>query len=74
MNQIYKREPLLTVIKSTLASGCIVFGTILSNNVDHQHFSPVIFSVGILLVIALNLNLITRDVPSGTKVASCCWL
>lgn len=74
MNQIYKREPLLTVIKCALASSCIVFGTILTKNVDHRYLSSVIFSVGILLVIALNLNLISRDVSSGTKVSSCCWL
>jgi formate/nitrite transporter FocA (FNT family) len=57
--------------KSILGAGCIVLGTILSNNVNHPILSPIVFSVGILLVISLDLGLITRSVPSGKSLKDC---
>lgn len=59
------------MIKNIFGAACVVLGTILSNNVNHSILSPIIFSVGILLVIALDLGLITRSVPSGKPVKDC---
>ena len=60
------------MIRSIFGTFCIVLGTILSNNTDHSILSPIVFSVGILLVISLNLGLITRSIPSGNSIQSCC--
>ena len=49
----------------------IVFGTVLSNNMNHPILSPLMFSLGIIFVIVLNLGLITRSVPSGGSVGEC---
>lgn len=57
--------------KSFLGACCIVLGTMLSNNINHPILSPIVFSVGILLVISLDLGLITRSVPSGKSLKDC---
>ena len=59
------------MIKNILGACTIVLGTILSNNINHPILSPIVFSVGILLVISLDLGLITRSVPSGKSVSDC---
>lgn len=59
--------------KSIIGAVCIVIGTILSNNINHPILSPIVFSVGILLVIDLDLGLITRSVPSGDSSSKCCY-
>ena len=57
--------------KNIFGAACVVLGTILSNNINHPILSPIVFSVGILLVISLDLGLITRSVPSGKPFRSC---
>lgn len=59
------------ICKSVLGALSIVLGTILSNNVDHEYLSPVCFSVGILIVIAFDLGLITRAIPGGQSTEEC---
>ena len=59
------------IYKSVLGALSIALGTILSNNVDHEYLSPICFSVGILIVIAFDLGLITRAVPSGKSTEEC---
>lgn len=56
---------------SVLGALAIVFGTILSNNVNHAYISPICFSVGILIVISFDLGLITRAVPGGQLTEEC---
>ena len=58
-------------MKNLLGGGCIVLGTILANTINHPILSPIAFSVGILLVIVLDLGLITRSVPSGKPFKEC---
>lgn len=58
-------------MKDILGGGCIVLGTILANAINHPILSPIAFSVGILLVITLDLGLITRSVPSGKSFNEC---
>ena len=58
-------------MRNILGGGCIVLGTMLSNAINHPILSPIAFSVGILLVITLDLGLITRSVPSGRPVKEC---
>ncbi|MBQ8935500.1 MAG: hypothetical protein IJ049_03765 [Oscillospiraceae bacterium] len=56
---------------SAIGALSIVFGTVLSNNINHQYLSPLMFSLGIILVIIFDLGLITRAVPSGASAPQC---
>lgn len=55
------------IFKSILGALAICLGTYLSGTVNNQYISPLIFSVGILLVISLNLDLTTRTIPTEMK-------
>lgn len=56
---------------SAIGALSIVFGTVLSNNINHQYLSPLMFSLGIILVVVFDLGLITRAVPSGASAPQC---
>ncbi len=58
-------------VTSAIGALSIVFGTVLSNNMNHQYLSPLMFSLGIILVIIFDLGLITRAIPSGASVFQC---
>lgn len=57
--------------RSFFGASCIVLSTVLSNNINHEILSPIVFSVGILLVVGFNLGLITRSVPGGDSFTDC---
>ena len=59
------------MFNNILGASCVVLGTILANNINHPILSPIVFTVGILLVVDLNLGLITRSIPSGMSVKDC---
>lgn len=54
--------------KSILGGAAISLGTLLSVKVGHPYLSPLIFSVGILLVIGFQLELITKTIPVEMKL------
>ena len=49
---------------------CIALFAGVSAMVGHQYLSPLIFSIGILLIIHFGLSLITRDCPLGLPAGS----
>lgn len=57
--------------RAAIGALAITFGTVLANAVNHVYLSPLLFSLGIVLVIVLNLDLVTRAVPSGVPYGEC---
>lgn len=58
------------IILSVFGGACIALFAGVSAMVGHQYLSPLIFSVGILLIIHFGLSLITRDCPLGLPARS----
>lgn len=59
-----------SVILPAFGGVCIALFAGVSAMLDHQYLSPLIFSVGILLIIHFGLSLITRDCPLGLPAGS----
>lgn len=57
--------------RNILGALCIVFATAVSRFAGHEYLSPLLFSMGILLVIIFDLGLVTRSVPSGDDLTHC---
>lgn len=57
--------------KSILGGFAISLGVILSNLIDNEFISPLIFSVGILLCMDLKMHLITRAIPLKPYIPTC---
>jgi formate/nitrite transporter FocA (FNT family) len=53
------------IILSVFGGACIALFAGVSALVGHQYLSPLIFSIGIILIIHFGLSLITRDCPLG---------
>ena len=58
-------------ISGILGGLCIVFGTVLANNLNHVYLSPLMFGLGIIFTVVLGLDLITRAVPIGIPARDC---
>lgn len=55
------------MFKSVLGALCICLGAYFSLLINNPIISPIVFMVGILLIIYFDLNLITREIPLNTK-------
>lgn len=53
----------MRIFKSILGAVSICLGTYFSLTIDNEFLKPIVFTIGILLVIYFDLNLITREIP-----------